>query len=79
MADWSLQGFSQLLTVQPQASATPGAVTTTKVDLATTGSGHIPATEVFGCECSGGASKSGLDAKDVIASQAQSLIDNWGK
>lgn len=76
MADWSLQGFSNLLSVQPQASQAPGAVSTTSVDIhALGGSGA----KVFGCDCTPGASKSGLNALETIAAQAQFLSDNWGK
>jgi hypothetical protein len=74
MSDWSLQGFSNLLSVQPQASQAPGAVSTTSVDIhAIGGSGA----KVFGCDCSG--NKSGLSDVEKIQAQAQFLVDNWGK
>jgi hypothetical protein len=76
MSDWSLQGFANLLTVQPKAAQAPGAVTTTSVDIhALGGSGQA----VFGCQCNPDASKSGLSSLETIAAQAQFLADNWGK
>ena len=77
MADWSLQGFTQLLQPQAaQASQAPGAVTTTSVDIhALGGSGA----QVFGCNCNPTASKSGMSQLEMIQSQAQFMLDNWDK